>query len=132
MVSLNRVFPKKRKRSKGPWNAKPHEESFLETCRREVEEQYAHTKLSSGSVGGCFGSILCSELHHGGKDCGGLHFTALAAKWGINVTILGELIWDHCKRLEPKVQVTHDKKAPICRRVKSSRSVRNGAVRRSR
>lgn len=84
------------------------EESFIESCRRLVEEQYSETRLSSGSVGGCFGSILCSELHHGGPDGGGLHFTALAAKWGIPVSVLGELIWDHCKRLEPLIEVKHD------------------------
>jgi hypothetical protein len=84
-----------------------HEESFIESCRRRVEEQYASTTLGSGSIGGCFGSILCSELHHG-RDGNGLHFTALAAKWGIPVTVLGELIWDHCKRLEPLLQVNHE------------------------
>lgn len=85
-----------------------HEESFLETLRREVEEEYCHIELSSGSVGGCFGSILCSELHHGGPSGGGLHFKALAAKWGIPVSVLGELIWDHCKRLESGISVNHD------------------------
>lgn len=85
----------------------PHEESFLESCRRRVEEAYAHTRLGSGAVGGCFGSILCHELHHG-IDGHGLHFKALAEKWGISLSILGELIWDHCKRLEPQVQVNHN------------------------
>lgn len=89
-----------------------HEESYIESCRRRVEEQYAHTQLKcSGSIGGCFGSILCSELHHGrdGNGCyNGLDFSALAAKWGIPITTLGELIWDHCKRLEPQLQVNHD------------------------
>lgn len=88
------------------WNAKDHEESYIESCRRRVEEQYANTRLSSGAIGGCFGAILCSELHHG-QDGYGLHFSALAAKWGIPVTILGELIWDHCKRLEPLLEVNH-------------------------
>jgi hypothetical protein len=33
-------------------------------------------------------------------------FIWLAQKWGINLPTLGELIWDHCKRLQedPKVQ----------------------------
>lgn len=84
-----------------------HEESYIESCRRRVEEQYAHIRLGSGAVGGCFGSILCHEIHCG-SDGHGLHFTALAAKWGIPVSILGELIWDHCRRLEPQLQVTHD------------------------
>jgi hypothetical protein len=85
-----------------------HEESFIESCRRRVEEQYAHVRLGSGAIGGCFGSILCHELHHGDPEAGGLHFTRLARKWGIPVSILGELIWDHCKRLEPLLQVNHD------------------------
>lgn len=38
----------------------------------------------------------------------GLHFSALAEKWGIPVTVLGELIADHCKRLENEIQVNHD------------------------
>ena len=107
-----------------PWNATPHEESFIESCRRRVEEQYAHARLSSGSVGGCFGSILCSELHHGGEHNGGLHFTALAAKWGIPVSVLGDLIADHCRRLEPQLQVTHDTWTPICRPVQFASSGR--------
>jgi hypothetical protein len=85
-----------------------HEESFIESCRRRIEEQYAHVKLGSGCVGGCFGSILCHELHCGGAMERGLSFNHLAAKWGIPISLLGELIWDHCKRLEPQVQVNHD------------------------
>lgn len=82
------------------------EEPFIESCRRRVEEQYANTELSSGGIGGCFGSILCSELHSGRGGIG-YDFTSLAAKWGIPVTVLGELIWDHCKRLEPLLTVDH-------------------------
>lgn len=126
VTPLNRAFPSKRKRKK-PWNATPHEESFLESCRRRVEEQYAHARLGSGQVGGCFGSILCHELHSGGPVIGtlpptkkggkkydvhiGLHFSALAEKWGIPVSLLGELVWDHCKRLESQLQVNHGYKA---------------------
>lgn len=85
------------------------EEPYIESCRRRVEEQYANVRLGSGSVGGCFGSILCHELHMGNDPHpAGLHFTALAAKWGIPVTVLGDLIADHCRRLEPQVQVNHD------------------------
>jgi hypothetical protein len=80
----------------------------LELFRDSIEQRYSKIELSSGCVGGCFGSILCSELHHGDKnDCNdhcaghGLHFSALAKKWGISVTYLGELIYDHCRRLEP-------------------------------
>jgi hypothetical protein len=82
-----------------------HEESFIEACRREVERQYASTELGSGAVGGCFGSILCSELHHGGPLGRGIDFASLARKWGIPVTVLGDLIADHCRRLEPTIRV---------------------------
>lgn len=84
-----------------------HSEPFLESVRRRIEEQYAAVRLGSGSVGGCFGSILCDELHNGNGGRG-YHFTALAAKWGIPVSILGELISDHCKRLEPLAMVNHE------------------------
>ena len=58
-------------------------------------------------MGGCFGSILCHELHHG-ADGHGLHFSVLADKWGIPVSLLGDLIADHCKRLEPLLTVKPD------------------------
>jgi len=86
------------------WNGSLHEEPFIESCRRRVEEQYAHVQLGSGGIGGCFGSILCHELHNGH----GMHFSALAAKWGIPVSVLGELIADHCRRLEPLLTVNHE------------------------
>lgn len=79
-----------------------HEEPVIELCRRRVEEQYADIPLGSSAVGGCFGSILCHELHSGG-----LHFSALAKKWGISTSLLGDLIADHCKRLEPLLTVNH-------------------------
>ena len=84
------------------------EETFLGSLRRRVEEQYKQTQLGSGSIGGCFGSILCHELHHGGSTGTGLHFSALAAKWNIPVSLLGDLIADHCRRLEPLLQVNHN------------------------
>ena len=85
------------------------EESFLESCRRRVVDQYAGITLGSGCVGGCFGSILCHELHQGNDPHqSGLHFLALAAKWGISVVVLGDLIADHCRRLEPQLQVNHN------------------------
>ncbi len=80
------------------------ETPFIESLRERVVEQYKDKNLGSGAVGGCFGSILCDELHNG-NDGIGLHFTALADKWGITVSVLGELIYDHCKRLEPLLQV---------------------------
>lgn len=67
---------------------------MVENFREHVEVLYNHTALGSGSRGGCFGSILCDEIHHEG-----LHFKALAEKWHITVPFLGEVIADHCKRL---------------------------------
>ncbi len=73
---------------------------FLETLRRRVEEQYADHPTGCG---GDFGEILCWEIHSNG-----LTFIWLAEKWGIPVSVLGELILDHCKRLEPLLEVNHD------------------------
>jgi len=39
------------------------------------------------------------KTYSGGFDTG-LTFKELAQKWGISVTFLGELIADHCKKLE--------------------------------
>lgn len=78
-----------------------HEESYLENLRRRVEEQYADHPTGCG---GSFGELLCHEIH------GGLTFLWLAEKWGIPVTVLGDLIADHCRRLEPLLQVNHDYK----------------------
>lgn len=60
-------------------------ETYLERLRRMIEEQYP--------MG--FGEALCYEIH-----TNNLHFKQLADKWGISITALGELIYDHCKRLE--------------------------------
>ena len=76
------------------------EESYLSFMRRHVEAQY---KVNPTGCGGSFGELLCHELH-----TGGLTFTRLAEKWGISVTTLGELIFDHCKRLEELPVVDHN------------------------
>lgn len=73
------------------------EESHLGYVRRLIVEMY---EQSPTKCGGSFGEILCFEIHSG------LTFTLLAAKWGISLATLGELIWDHCKRLE-KLPVVH-------------------------
>ena len=77
--------------------------------RRVIEDRYAKHPTRCG---GSFGELLCYELHtqpvnprmqgktySGGFDTG-LTFKELAQKWGISVTFLGELIADHCKKLE--------------------------------
>ena len=73
------------------------EETYLDRLQRLVEEQY---RLHPTGGGGSFGEILCYEIH-----TGGLTFNWLAEKWGISVTALGELIYDHCKRLEKDLLV---------------------------
>ncbi len=68
------------------------EEPHLERMRRIIVEQYE--KQSTG-CGGDFGELLCYEIHNEG-----LTFIKLSKKWGINLTLLGELLADHCRRLE--------------------------------
>ena len=99
----------KLKRSNRPPKA---EESFLDSLRRRVEDQYSDHPTGCG---GSFDEILCFELHDGGEydehgKCtfkSGLTFIWLAEKWGIPVSILGELICDHCKKLAPQLTVNH-------------------------
>ena len=67
-------------------------ESYLVRLRRLIEEQYISHPTGCG---GSFGELLCYEIH-----TTGLTFIRLAEKWSISVTLLGELIYDHCKRLE--------------------------------
>lgn len=76
------------------------EESYLSTLRREVEDQYL--KHPTG-CGGSFGELLCWEIHSNNKT-----FISLAEKWGISLPTLGELIKDHCDRLQPVLKVKFD------------------------
>ncbi len=76
------------------------EVTYLETIRDRIEDQY---KDNPTGTGGSFGEILCHEIHENG-----LTFLWLAAKWGISVTAVGELIYDHCKRLEKLPEVNHE------------------------
>lgn len=85
-----------------------HEESNIECLRRHIEEQYQGIILNVGYSHGDFDQILCYEIHRGDDTVfAGLTFDRLAKKWGISVTTLGELIYDHCKRLEHLPKVTH-------------------------
>ena len=76
------------------------EESYIEHLRRSIEDQYRDHPTGCG---GSFGELLCHEIHSRG-----LTFNWLAAKWGISLPTLGELIYDHCKRLENLPRVNHD------------------------
>ena len=72
--------------------------SYIDSARKSIESQY---KKHPTGCGGSFGEILCWEIHENGKT-----FLWLADKWNIPVSLLGELIRDHCVRLEelPKVK----------------------------
>jgi len=74
--------------------------SHLEFLRTSIEDQYRDRPTGCGCS---FGELLCYEIHSGG-----LTFVWLAQKWGISLPTLGELIWDHCKRLENNPSVNHD------------------------
>lgn len=76
------------------------EESRVETLRRSIVEQYAAHPTGTGSS---FGEILCHEIHENG-----LTFEWLARKWGLSLATLGELIADHCRRLEAMPVVDHE------------------------
>ena len=75
------------------------EEGYLERLRRLIETQYSCNPTGCGSS---FGELLCYEIHERG-----LTFKWLAEKWGVSLPTLGELIWDHCKRLEEEPKVNH-------------------------
>lgn len=89
-------------------------EREIERFRGHVERTYANCPPNCPSYRGSFGEILCYEIHSQpinprmrvktGNDGfeTGLTFKELAKKWGISVSFLGELIADHCKRLEMK------------------------------
>lgn len=76
--------------------------------REHIEKIY---RSYPTGCGGSFGELLCYELHtqpvnprmnHGTYTgfATGLTFTELANKWGISIAFLGELIADHCKKME--------------------------------
>ncbi len=77
-------------------------ESYIERIRRLIEEQYLECPTGCGAS---FGEILCWEIHSNGMT-----FVWLGDKWGISLSTLGELIWDHCKRLEDDPEVHHNEK----------------------
>lgn len=78
--------------------------------RNHIETIYQRGGVNTN--GSSFGEIICYELHcqpvsgrmHVKTSTGGfstgLTFKELAKKWGISITFLGELIADHCRRLE--------------------------------
>ncbi|WP_439392575.1 hypothetical protein ACRQ5Q_24445 [Bradyrhizobium sp. PMVTL-01] len=79
------------------------ERSHMELLREIIEQQYVNHPTACGTS---FGEILCWEIHSNGMT-----FVWLAEKWGLSLAMLGELIWDHCKRLEALPAVNHSYKA---------------------
>ncbi len=79
------------------------EQSYLSILRQRIVEQY---KDNPTGCGGSFGELLCYEIHNG------MHFKKLAKYWGISLPTLGELIKDHCDRLQelPKVNFNKNNK----------------------
>jgi hypothetical protein len=75
------------------------EEPYVERLRRLIEESYDAHPTGCGTS---FGEILCWEIHSNGMT-----FVWLARKWGVSLPTLGELVWDHCKRLEQAPAVDH-------------------------
>jgi len=75
------------------------EETYQSQVRASIEQQYINNPTGCGNS---FGEILCWEIH-----TNGMTFEWLARKWGVSLPTLGELIWDHCKRLEPPPHVKH-------------------------
>ena len=75
------------------------EETHTGRYRRLIEEQY---EANPTGCGGSFGELLCWEIHSNNMT-----FTKLAQKWRVSLPTLGELIWDHCKRLETDPEVRH-------------------------
>lgn len=77
-----------------------NEETHIGYFRRLIEEQYRNHPTGCG---GSFGELLCHELH-----TQELTFVRLAAKWAVSLDCLGELIYDHCKRMEEGPKVNHN------------------------
>ena len=80
-------------------------ETYLDMLRRMIGEAYQDNPTGCG---GSFGEILCWEIH-----TNGMTFIWLAEKWGVSLPTLGELIWDHCKRLEDLPLVDHEYRTSV-------------------
>jgi len=73
--------------------------NYIDKCREIITEQYKNNPTGCGFS---FDEILCYEIHENG-----LTFRWLAEKWNITLDFLGELIYDHCKRLNSLPEVNH-------------------------
>jgi hypothetical protein len=64
----------------------------IQYFREGIEYNY---RLDPTGCGNSFGEILCWEIHSNGQT-----FVWLAKKWNITVTFLGDIIADHCRKME--------------------------------
>ena len=84
---------------------------YIMRFRKHIQRTYNNAS-SRGTFSGGFDEILCYELHsqpinprmrcrtnNNGFETG-LTFRELAEKWGISTSFLGELIADHCRKLD--------------------------------
>ncbi len=67
----------------------------VEEFRDFIEARYAKGQPDDTGCGYSFGEILCWEIHSNGQT-----FVWLAEKWGITCCFLGDVIADHCRRME--------------------------------
>ena len=85
-----------------------NKKASINNFRNHIQKSY----IAANCIYADFGEILCYELHsqpinprmrvktfNNGFRVG-LTFKELAEKWGISVSFLGELMSDHCKKLE--------------------------------
>lgn len=84
-------------------------DNLVARFREKIQTRYrlGRQRYSSGADfrSGDFGEILCFEIHSqpdNGRPPGenGLTFKELAEKWDVSVSFLGEVIADHCRKLE--------------------------------
>ena len=73
---------------------------YIAYLRDNIKSRY---KSKPTGYSGSFSEILYWEIHENGKT-----FKWLAEKWGISLSLLGELIRDHCVQLEELPRVKHD------------------------
>ena len=78
------------------------EQPHIERLRQLIVDQYEDHPTGCGAS---FGELLCWEIHENGQT-----FIWLASKWGISLPTLGDLISDHCRRLEDEPRVAHEEK----------------------
>ncbi len=90
------------------YEATRKEGNYLSYLRGEIESQY---KDNPTGCGGSFGELLCWEIHGNNKT-----FIFLAEKWGISLPTLGELIKDHCDRLQKCPAVKHEDNVVITKK----------------